>query len=322
MQPNEVTAQVLIDALRLVTTLPVQVQQTGGGCATLYVGVAREIDGDHRYQLAIGPGTFNWTEPMRSTFQCGDLYVGPDDYGVLDAYTVTSAPQLARLVRYMLAAPDWRDSPTDYTGFTRTLLGAARDDPMVDGEPRSQRGKEEPTRRDPLSVLLDAMPDVEVTAEPNEPPDPVVQKLNEWADQLIDVYGPDDECSTEIAEGLRGLADTLDASVIDGTLAAVHALRMGLGDEGLLDRVREAARRGLTPELVCGLCDDASATLLHTFRDNDRMLVLCSRHLHLVRDSNINDGTLTIPDEKRAHLSLAWTLPDVEDRHRYDERRP
>lgn len=61
------------------------VEQTGGGCATLFAG-GTHIDGhgETRYVAAAGPGWFDgpdWTLPRAFIGQGGDFCVGPDDDG-------------------------------------------------------------------------------------------------------------------------------------------------------------------------------------------------------------------------------------------------
>lgn len=55
------------------------VEQTGGGCATLYAGPTREEEGwGERYAVAVGPGWFDgpgWSNPKCSTSEC---WIGPD----------------------------------------------------------------------------------------------------------------------------------------------------------------------------------------------------------------------------------------------------
>jgi len=58
------------------------VEQTGGGCATIYAGTLFKDEHDEeRYPVAAGPGVFtgpNWTKPRGLV---GDFYIGPDDDG-------------------------------------------------------------------------------------------------------------------------------------------------------------------------------------------------------------------------------------------------
>jgi hypothetical protein len=67
-------------------------EQTGGGCATVYVG---PYDPEtERYAYAIGPGSYDYDHRGRSTFDLGDLYAGPDDDGETDPETMTTAEDL------------------------------------------------------------------------------------------------------------------------------------------------------------------------------------------------------------------------------------
>lgn len=63
------------------------VEQTGGGCATIYVGERNRViadDPDYLYwELSIGPGTFDWDGDEHVGF-LGDFYMGPHDQGESD----------------------------------------------------------------------------------------------------------------------------------------------------------------------------------------------------------------------------------------------
>lgn len=75
------------------------VQQTGGGCATVYIG---NIINDY-YEMAAGPGWFNgpaWTLPRA---RWGDFYYGPDDDGDTIPDTVTDPMPLTDLADLLLA---------------------------------------------------------------------------------------------------------------------------------------------------------------------------------------------------------------------------
>lgn len=75
---------------------PVTIEQTGGGCATLYVG-SRDDDG--RYWLAIGPGSYDWSEPWASAFDApGDVCICPDDDGQGHVAYPESADDIGRIV--------------------------------------------------------------------------------------------------------------------------------------------------------------------------------------------------------------------------------
>jgi hypothetical protein len=67
------------------------VEQTGGGCATIYGG-ARYLDqsGDLRYAAVAGPGTFGrGREP--STASTSEFWISPDDDGLTQALAANSA---------------------------------------------------------------------------------------------------------------------------------------------------------------------------------------------------------------------------------------
>lgn len=75
--------------------IPCYVEQTGGGCATIYAGTQTAgkprttvghgpDDSDPRWQCIAGPGWFEgpeWSEPHASL---GEFYIGPDDDGATD----------------------------------------------------------------------------------------------------------------------------------------------------------------------------------------------------------------------------------------------
>jgi hypothetical protein len=58
------------------------VEQTGGGCATIYAG-ARYLDqsGDLRYAAVAGPGTFGWGR-VPSTAATSEFWISADDNGL------------------------------------------------------------------------------------------------------------------------------------------------------------------------------------------------------------------------------------------------
>jgi hypothetical protein len=95
--------------------LPAYCTQTGGGCATIYLGeqinvfpTDAETEYPH-YLAALGPGWFtdsSWTE---GRFDLGDLYLGPDDFGESnDHVTITSVEQFREALIEFLTKPDWR----------------------------------------------------------------------------------------------------------------------------------------------------------------------------------------------------------------------
>lgn len=99
------TAKEVIDRLATVTDLPVTLEHTGGGVATIYVGY---VGPDDHYTLAIGPGSFAG-EP---TFYGSECYVGPDDDGESDPVAVKSLDELAAAVKETLLALDPRFAET------------------------------------------------------------------------------------------------------------------------------------------------------------------------------------------------------------------
>ncbi|MDR6989315.1 hypothetical protein J2Y66_003830 [Paenarthrobacter nitroguajacolicus] len=66
-------ARELVTAMK-AEGLELQVGQTGGGTATFFL----QKGGSHTF--LIGPGSFNWSEPLESQFTTAELYYGPDQY--------------------------------------------------------------------------------------------------------------------------------------------------------------------------------------------------------------------------------------------------
>lgn len=82
----DVLAQLLRDEHNLPTAY---VEQTGGGCATVYAGdVVRDDEGDERWACASGPGSYGWGAGP-STASLFDFCIGPDsndgEPGYIDA---------------------------------------------------------------------------------------------------------------------------------------------------------------------------------------------------------------------------------------------
>jgi hypothetical protein len=85
------------------------VEQTGGGCATIYASKTADArgypvrpDGDH-HECAVGPGWFDgpgWTRPRASL---SDLVVGLDDDGETEPYVATAADDEASLAAKIIA---------------------------------------------------------------------------------------------------------------------------------------------------------------------------------------------------------------------------
>lgn len=84
------------------------VEQTGGGCATIYAsrtaderGLPARPDGDH-CEVVAGPGWFagpNWTKPQAAVL---DLWVGLDDDGQTQGETTTSVDDEASVAQRMI----------------------------------------------------------------------------------------------------------------------------------------------------------------------------------------------------------------------------
>jgi hypothetical protein len=74
----------------------VTVEHTGGGVATISVNSSP----GGRAWLLVGPGSYDWTNSWRSTFDASELSIGPDDDGLSpSAYPAT----LDDLWRYVAA---------------------------------------------------------------------------------------------------------------------------------------------------------------------------------------------------------------------------
>lgn len=83
-QANEIDLDALAAAVRDLG-FHAYVEQTGGGCATLFAGEEHpDAHGDKRWDAGAGPGWFDgpgWTNARASIGQGGDFCVGPDDDG-------------------------------------------------------------------------------------------------------------------------------------------------------------------------------------------------------------------------------------------------
>lgn len=85
------------------------VEQTGGGCATIYAGPTHEEPGwGKRWACLAGPGWFDgpgWTNPKGDP---NDFYIGPDDDGVAEAWSnplrTTDATEIADVIARQVAA--------------------------------------------------------------------------------------------------------------------------------------------------------------------------------------------------------------------------
>ncbi len=68
--------------------IPAYVAQTGGGCATIYVGAERTTDdGDIHYDFSVGPGSYDWHGTDHEAWT-EDLCSGLDDQGEDQTYLV------------------------------------------------------------------------------------------------------------------------------------------------------------------------------------------------------------------------------------------
>lgn len=81
------------------------VEQTGGGCATIYAGPTHTDEhGDERYAVVAGPGWFDGPAWTCARAAVGDFYIGPDDDGEnVDAVTVATTADPASIVRLITA---------------------------------------------------------------------------------------------------------------------------------------------------------------------------------------------------------------------------
>lgn len=90
-EPRTIDLDRVAEIVRDLSEGPCYVEQTGGGCATIYAGerdlpaIEPEIDPDWtRFHAAAGPGWFEgpyWTNPRADL---DDFYLGPDDMGDAD----------------------------------------------------------------------------------------------------------------------------------------------------------------------------------------------------------------------------------------------
>lgn len=84
-------AQIDMDAVVVALRckgIQAHVEQTGGGCATIFAGPL-QIEHD-RYSAVAGPGWFLGPGFSRARAEPGDFYVGPDDGGETTPLTVTT----------------------------------------------------------------------------------------------------------------------------------------------------------------------------------------------------------------------------------------
>lgn len=77
---NEIDLDALCAAVRALGHEDAYVEQTGGGCATLFAGgTYTDAHGDQRWRAAAGPGWFDGPGWTNGRAALGDFYVGPDD---------------------------------------------------------------------------------------------------------------------------------------------------------------------------------------------------------------------------------------------------
>lgn len=103
-EPATTTAGELRDAILAGDpTTVVHVEQTGGGCATIYVG---EYNAEGRAWLALGPGSYDYGRPWASTFLLGEeaTCIGPDDDGEADVVYVNTLAEITAAVAAYAAA--------------------------------------------------------------------------------------------------------------------------------------------------------------------------------------------------------------------------
>lgn len=84
MSATEINLDTIAAAVRALG-VPCFVEQTGGGCATVYAGdTYTDEHGDARYLAGAGPGWFEgpgWTNARADLVDGSDFYVGLDDDG-------------------------------------------------------------------------------------------------------------------------------------------------------------------------------------------------------------------------------------------------
>ncbi len=106
--PGTVNMDAVVDELGKLG-VPAYVEQTGGGCATIYAGKLNpwtDHHGDRRYAAAAGPGSFEGPGWSRGRGHADEFVVGPDDDGdstpenvPADANPAQIAGMIARVVR-------------------------------------------------------------------------------------------------------------------------------------------------------------------------------------------------------------------------------
>lgn len=83
--------------------IPAYAEQTGGGTATLYIGnTHKDENGDDRWQLCAGPGSFDGPGWINPRFDTVEFNIGPDDDGESDSLYVPEDWDEDRCVKEML----------------------------------------------------------------------------------------------------------------------------------------------------------------------------------------------------------------------------
>lgn len=102
------------------------VEQTGGGCATIFAGPTwKDQYGDEHFYAAAGPGywTHGWTNPDPANTalgELGDFHVGPDDGGMSDTPVWTAMEgETERSIAERIAAQSLTAPCVPHTAATR-----------------------------------------------------------------------------------------------------------------------------------------------------------------------------------------------------------
>jgi hypothetical protein len=108
LPPRSLSFDAIVDQLRAAGWENAYVEQTGGGCATIFAGPTHEVEGyGDVYAVAVGPGWFEgpgWTDGRG---HAGDLYVGPDSGGEdVESTTVPEGATVDDVVRLALSYLD------------------------------------------------------------------------------------------------------------------------------------------------------------------------------------------------------------------------
>lgn len=115
-EPGAVSMDRIVAYLREAGVQNASVEQTGGGCATIYAGpVSRDAAGDERYALIAGPGWFEGPGFTNAWISFGDFAYGPDDDGDTAPLFITEGDERAiaqTFVAFIQAA-----TPAEPTSF-------------------------------------------------------------------------------------------------------------------------------------------------------------------------------------------------------------